>query len=160
MRIESFYEGAVLALDQIRANKFRTGLTVLGIVVGVATVMAMSAMIQGIRSSVTEEMEAAGPTNFMLARYNYNSVQMHSDGPPWGNNPPITVAEARMIERLPAVETVIVGLNQSRPMSFGRQRAPSVQLRGRSSGWTNFTTGTIVYGHDFLPADVRSSAAW
>ena len=35
MRIESLYEGAALALDQLRANKFRSGLTILGIVVGV-----------------------------------------------------------------------------------------------------------------------------
>ena len=38
MRIESFTEGAALAIDQLRANKFRSGLTILGIVVGVATV--------------------------------------------------------------------------------------------------------------------------
>lgn len=159
MRLESFYEGAALALDQLRANKFRSGLTILGIVVGVATVMAMSAMIQGIRSSVVEEMDAAGPNNFMLARYNYNAVQFSMDGPPWGANPPVRVEEARMIERLPAVRAVVVGLNQSRDMAFERQRVPSVQIAGRSAGWTNFTTGTIIHGHDFLPSDVRSSAA-
>ncbi|MGH7449206.1 MAG: ABC transporter permease, partial [Longimicrobiales bacterium] len=65
MRLESLAEGASLAIDQLRANKFRSGLTILGIVVGVATVMAMSAMIQGIKSSITDEMEAVGPKNFM-----------------------------------------------------------------------------------------------
>jgi putative ABC transport system permease protein len=159
MRLESFYEGAVLALDQLRANKFRSGLTILGIVIGVATVMAMSAMIQGIRSSVTEEMEAAGPNNFMLARYNFNSVQMgHQDGPPWGNNPPVTVREARLIEQLPSIRKVIVGIDENAEMTYGRQRIPSVMMVGRSEGWTSFTTGTIVRGHDFLLNDVRASA--
>src|SRR3990172_34317 len=98
MRIESFYEGAALALEQLRANKFRSGLTILGIVVGVATVMAMSAMIQGIRSSVREEMNSAGPNNFMVARWNFNSVRVESgnEGPPWGDNPPVLVSEARI----------------------------------------------------------------
>jgi len=160
MRIESLYEGAVLALDQLRANKFRSGLTILGIVVGVAVVMAMSAMIQGIRSSVTEEMNAVGPNNFMVARFNYNSVRVESDheGPPWGKNPPVTVAEARLIERLPAIRKVIVGLNQNVELSNGRQRIPSVSIVGRSDGWTNFTTGDVIAGHDFLPNEVRASA--
>jgi putative ABC transport system permease protein len=43
-------------------------------------------------------------------------------------------------------------------MSVGRQRISSVNIAGRSDGWTNFTTGEIVEGHDFLPADVRASA--
>jgi putative ABC transport system permease protein len=158
MRIESFYEGAVLALDQLRSNKFRSGLTILGIVIGVATVMAMSAMIQGIRSSVTEEMDSAGPNNFMVARYNFNSVQMHQDGPPWGDNPPVTAAEGRYLEQLPSVRRVIVGVNMNAEMSYGRQRIPSVAIAGRSEGWINFTTGAIARGHDFLVNDVRASA--
>ena len=158
MRIESLYEGAALALDQLRANKFRSGLTILGIVVGVATVMAMSAMIQGIRSSVVEEMDAAGPNNFMVARFNFNDVRFSHDGPPWGDNPPVRASEARLIERLPAIRRVIVGLNQNAEMAFGRQRAPGIMVAGRSDGWTNFTTGTIAAGHDFLATDVRSAA--
>jgi len=160
MRIESFYEGAALALDQLRANKFRSGLTILGIVVGVAVVMAMSAMIQGIKSSVTEEMNSAGPNNFAVARYNYNNVRIESGdhGPPWGKNPPLLASEARIIERLPAIRKVIVGVNQNVEMSVGRQRISSVMVAGRSEGWTNFTTGDIINGHDYLPSDVRASA--
>src|SRR5690606_37619263 len=103
MRIESLREGAVLAIDQLRANKFRSGLTILGIVVGVATVMAMSALIQGIQSSIVDEMEAVGPKNFMIARYNFNSVQISNNGPPWGSNPAVTVQEARRIAQLPTM---------------------------------------------------------
>src|SRR5690606_23355909 len=114
MRIDSFREGAALALDQLRANKFRSGLTILGIVVGVATVMAMSAMIQGIRSSVLEELEAAGPMNFYLGRFDPNEVRIVNgpgDGPPWGNNPPVTLEEVRRIEKLPAVRRTVVGID-------------------------------------------------
>ncbi|MGH7445341.1 MAG: ABC transporter permease, partial [Longimicrobiales bacterium] len=73
MRLESLHEGAVLAIDQIRANKFRSVLTIIGVVVGVATVMAMSGMIAGIRNSVLGALEASGPNNFMVARFNFNS---------------------------------------------------------------------------------------
>jgi putative ABC transport system permease protein len=58
VRVESLKEGALLALDQLRANKVRTFLTIFGVVVGVATVMAMSALIVGVRSSILESFEA------------------------------------------------------------------------------------------------------
>ena len=157
MRLESLTEGAVLAIDQLRANKFRSGLTILGIVVGVATVMAMSAMVQGIRSSILDEMNAAGPMNFYVARYDFSEAQFVNDGPPWGNNPKVTVDESELIGRLPAVRNTIAGLDLNREMSVGRQRLSSISIQARGDGWSQFTTGTIVNGHDILPADVRAS---
>ena len=158
MRLESFSEGASLAIEQLRANKFRSGLTILGIVVGVATVMAMSAMIQGIRSSIVDEMEAVGPKNFMVARYNFNSVQISTDGPPWGNNPKIEVSEARRIAQLPAIRQAMVALDMNAEFVNGRQRLSSVAIAGRENGWAQYTNATIESGHDMLPNDVRAGA--
>jgi putative ABC transport system permease protein len=158
MRIESLREGALLAIDQIRANKFRSGLTILGIVVGVATVMAMSAMIQGIRSSIVDEMEAVGPNNFVVARFDLNAVRLvNQDGPPWGDNPSITLEEARRIAQLPAVRTTIAGLDLNGEFVYGRQRLASVSIAGRENGWSNFTSAAIVAGHDMLLNDVRAA---
>jgi putative ABC transport system permease protein len=158
MRLESFSEGASLAIEQLRANKFRSGLTILGIVVGVATVMAMSAMIQGIRSSIVDEMEAVGPKNFMVARYNFNSVQISTDGPPWGDNPKIEVSEARRIAQLPAIRQAMVALDMNAEFVNGRQRLSSVAIAGRENGWAQYTNASIVSGHDMLPNDVRAGA--
>ena len=158
MRIESFREGALLAIDQIRANKFRSGLTILGIVVGVATVMAMSAMIQGIRSSVVDEMEAVGPKNFMVARFNFNDVRLVShDGPPWGSNPPLTLEEARRIRQLPAIRTTIAAIDLNGEFVYGRQRLSSVTIAGRENGWTNYSNADMIAGHDMLLNDVRAA---
>ena len=160
MRADSLREGAGLALDQLRANKFRSILTILGIVVGVATVMAMSALITGLRSSILAEFEAAGPNNFMVARFDMNRVRITTDGegPPWGDNPPVSVDEARAIQDLPAIRRIIVGVDLGGEFVYGRQRINNVQIAGRSNGWTQFTRGTITAGHDMLLADVRSSA--
>jgi putative ABC transport system permease protein len=102
MRLESFTEGARLAIDQMRQSLFRSILTILGIVVGVATVMLISAVITGIRTSIMSEFDAAGPTNFYVARFDINGVRISDgrSGPPWGDNPRITVDEAREIGRL------------------------------------------------------------
>jgi putative ABC transport system permease protein len=159
MRLESLREGAALALDQIRANKFRSSLTILGIVIGVAVVMLMSAAIQGIRSSIMDEMEAVGPNNFLVARFNMNEVRIVSHGgPPWGSNPRITVEEARRIGQLPAVRQTIVGLDMSGEFVHGRNRLASVSIAGRENGWTGYSNATILAGHDMLLNDVRASS--
>lgn len=160
MRLASLQEGAVLALDQLRANKFRSALTILGIVVGVATVMAMSAVIQGVRSSILSEFEAAGPKNFFVARWDINNVRIVNDGsrPPWGNNPEIEVAEARALARLPTVRTAIIGIDLGGEFTYGRQRIASAPIAARGTGWQEFTRSSIIAGHDMLPADVRASS--
>ncbi|MGH7470612.1 MAG: ABC transporter permease, partial [Longimicrobiales bacterium] len=157
MRLESLREGALLAIDQLRANKFRSTLTILGIVVGVATVMAMSAVIKGIQTSITNELAAAGPTNFFVGRFDWNSVRISNDGPPWGNNPPVAAEEAAFIEKLPTVRRAIVGVDGSGEFEFGAERIPSAQIWSRGDGWHDYTTGTFVAGHNFIAADVNAS---
>jgi putative ABC transport system permease protein len=158
MRLESLSEGAMLALDQLRSNKFRTGLTILGIVVGVATVMAMSAMIQGVRSAILADIESAGPRNFYVSRFDFNNVRIVDDNDdPWGNNPAIRVSEARAIARLPSVKSTIIGLDHGGEFVYGRQRL-NASIAGRDAGWTDYTRARLIAGHDMLPSDVRSSS--
>ncbi len=157
MRVESLQEGVHLALDQLRANKFRSVLTIIGIVVGVATVMAMSAMVSGIRHGIMVELEAAGPKNFFFGRFDWNDVRMVSEGPPWGDNPKVTVPEILSLNKLPAIKEAIPGVDiNGAVVENGRERLPSVGTYGRGAGWTQFTTGTIVAGHAFLPSAVTS----
>ena len=158
IRIESFAEGAALAIDQLRANKFRSVLTILGIVVGVATVMAMSSIVAGIRGGIMTELEAAGPKNFFFGRFDWNEVRMVTDGPPWGDNPKVTVREILALERLPAVKRAIPGVDGNGVIEFGKERITNVGFPGRGAEWNEYTTGNIVAGHNFLPSDVASGA--
>ena len=157
MRYESLREGATLAVDQLRSNKFRSILTILGIVVGVATVMVMSAMVAGIKESITNELAAAGPKNFFLARFDWNSVRISDDGPPWGNNPPVAATEARYLQQLPTIRNAIVGVDGGGEFTYENERIPSAQIWSRGAGWRDYTTGRFVAGHDFIEADVNAS---
>ena len=55
-------ENVRLAISALRASKLRSALTILGVVIGVATVMAMAAIVQGIRDQIVTTIEVAGPT--------------------------------------------------------------------------------------------------
>ena len=50
MLIRNLDEGIGIALDALRSNKLRSTLTILGVVIGVTTVMAIASMVQGIRT--------------------------------------------------------------------------------------------------------------
>jgi putative ABC transport system permease protein len=55
-----------LALDTLRENKLRSGLTILGIVIGVTTVIAISSVINGLNSRVTEWVSSLGSNVFWV----------------------------------------------------------------------------------------------
>jgi putative ABC transport system permease protein len=155
----SVTEGIRLALDQLRANKFRSTLTILGVVIGVATVMAISAVMGGVRSGIMSGIEAAGPKNFMVARWNFNSVQLSGggDGPPWQGKPPITVDEARQLGRLSALSRVIIDVDLQAPIDYGSQHFEDVNVSADSEGWEQFTPGDYVAGGPFTATDVRGA---
>jgi putative ABC transport system permease protein len=56
-------ETLVMALESVRANKFRSLLTVLGIVIGVATVVAVASLLTGLRNNVVRLVEEYGTNN-------------------------------------------------------------------------------------------------
>lgn len=70
-----FYQSVYLALGQIWANKMRSTLTTIGIVIGVASVTAVIAALTGLKTQILGEMESFG-TNTM-----YISVRRPDTGP-------------------------------------------------------------------------------
>jgi len=66
MRREDIREAATIAIDTVRTNKLRSGLTILGVTVGVLTVMFMVSIIQGLNRSFAAQLEAIG-TNVIYA---------------------------------------------------------------------------------------------
>jgi putative ABC transport system permease protein len=59
-------ESVKLALDTLRANKLRSGLTILGIVIGVTTVITISSVINGLNNRVSEFVTSMGSNVFWI----------------------------------------------------------------------------------------------
>jgi putative ABC transport system permease protein len=62
-------ETLLLALDSLRKNKLRSFLTVLGVVIGVATVIGMSSIISGLNSSISSQIEDLGSNLIFVQRF-------------------------------------------------------------------------------------------
>ena len=69
MRIADTKETIRMALDTLRANKLRSGLTILGIVIGVMTVIIISSVINGLNSSVSGLVESLGTNVIWVFRF-------------------------------------------------------------------------------------------
>lgn len=69
MNIDALREAAYMAVDTVRANKLRSGLTILGVMVGVVTVMFMVSIIQGLNKSFADQLEALGSNTIFIAKF-------------------------------------------------------------------------------------------
>src|SRR6201984_1615038 len=59
-------ESIKMALDTLRTNKLRSGLTVLGIVIGVTTVITISSIISGLNNRVSDWVSSLGSNVFWV----------------------------------------------------------------------------------------------
>jgi putative ABC transport system permease protein len=69
MRISHSRESALMALETLRKNKLRSGLTVLGITIGIATVILMSSAINGLNSNIDQFVRALGTNDLWIYHY-------------------------------------------------------------------------------------------
>src|SRR3989441_11575900 len=97
-------EGWRIALDQLRANKLRSALTILGVVIGIATVMAMASIVAGFREQIVNTLEVVGPTTFRVLRF-FSSTPVNPDALPREVRirPKLSPVEAEAVARLPAI---------------------------------------------------------
>lgn len=161
MNFVAIREGVGIAIDSLRANKVRAFLTILGIVIGVAAVMSMSAVIVGIRTSVTGQLDAFGPNNLFVDRFDQTQLQLSDlseQSPPWAGKPPITPAEAVLIEALPAVQSVTQSVSSSGELRYETQSLNGIEIRGRGPLWPDYVKGDFLSGRNFVRAEVRRGA--
>lgn len=62
-------DGILLALDAIKGNKFRAGLTILGVLIGVAAVIGMASIIAGLDKMVMNEIESMGSNVLYVTKF-------------------------------------------------------------------------------------------
>src|SRR5713226_4712149 len=62
-------ENFLAALETLRVNKVRSALTVMGIVIGVSSVISMAAIIGGLNKFVQDKVESLGSRTYFLSRF-------------------------------------------------------------------------------------------
>jgi len=120
----SLTQAFIEALESLSGNKLRSGLTVLGIVIGVAAVIAMLAVGQGAQASITGSISGIG-TNLLF-------VFRGDPGDNVRNPKPLTLGDADALRdqfSAPSVEAVAPALQGNGVVTFGGEQT-SPQLFG------------------------------
>ncbi len=154
-------EGVGIALESLRAHKARAALTILGVAIGVMVVMVIGAIVSGFNKGVADMLEQSGPKTFWVGRFFSGGVVI-SDGSdemsPWRHNPPISVADAQVIARLPRVSWVALDEGGQADVTFGAKTQHSVRIFGRSAAWPNVAGGDVSPGRSFTEVEDAASA--
>src|SRR5882762_4790345 len=69
MKLEDIKESALMAVDTVWANKLRSALTILGVSVGVVTLMFMVSIIQGLNKAFAQQIEALGSNAIWATKF-------------------------------------------------------------------------------------------
>jgi putative ABC transport system permease protein len=153
-------ENVRLALGTLRANKLRSALTVLGVVMGVATVMATAAIVQGIRDQIVRTLEIAGPTTFYVMKV-FSQTPLNPDRlPAWIRiRPDLTMREAEAIARLPQIRYASIWAQAFGRVEFRGARTGQATFVGADDGFTEIQGGELITGRWFTRGEMRSGAA-
>ncbi|HVX39351.1 MAG TPA: ABC transporter permease [Gemmatimonadaceae bacterium] len=156
VRIFSLFEGVGIALEQLRANRVRAALTILGVAVGVFVVVVISAAIHGINSSVARDFEKAGPKTFFLSRFpiTFEACDGTDETCKWLHNPRLTYSDAKAINALPSVEAATAQMGMSKEVRYADRVLSSTQVIGESANWTIVDhAGDLYPGRSFTEAE-------
>lgn len=69
MTFDDIKESALMAFDTLRANKLRSTLTILGVSVGVVTVIFMVSIIQGLNKAFADQIESLGSNTIFVSKF-------------------------------------------------------------------------------------------
>lgn len=141
------------AIRSLRANKLRSTLTALGIIIGVAAVIVVISLIQGLEKSVLKQVESAGSqTLFVRPRFRNETAPEE-----WNRirNRDLTLDDMRALkENLPIVTQVT-------PLFFtGAQvrwsgKSATTQILMTDDTYLDLNGLNLISGRNFVPADIR-----
>jgi len=159
MTLDAVGENVRIAFDALRVSKLRSSLTILGVVIGVATVMAMAAIVQGVRDQIVNTIEVAGPTTFYVLK-KFSQTPLNPDDLPKDVRirPDLTEAEVERIRLLPEIGYVSLWAQTLARIEADGVRSQGVAVFGADDGFTQIQGGELVTGRWFTRAEILGGA--
>jgi len=163
MRIADTKETVVMALDTLRSNKLRSGLTILGIVIGVMTVIIISSVINGLNSNVSGLVESLGTNVIWVFRFPVIGVRPTSE---MLTRKQLTYDDAMAMKDLPHVVAVTPGLQYrdqrgvqgTVAVKYGTRKFEGTVLEGDTASVKDVYDLNLKYGRFFEDSDVERAA--
>jgi putative ABC transport system permease protein len=147
-----------MALETLRTNKMRSGLTVLGVVIGITSLVGMTSLVRGFDESIRALIASLGPKTIYLVRI--GGFNEGLDPVELGRRPVLTVGDAQAIEKLaPSVGVVDIWLGdggQVQERVFYRgERTVSLAILGATEHFADVNFVPVAIGRFFTPSEVE-----
>jgi putative ABC transport system permease protein len=157
MMRSDFKENLQLALDTVRANKLRSFLAILGVMIGVALIILVVGLVQGFRQTIQDEITSEGIDTAFVSRFD--------QGPQIGHRPkdeklrkPLTLEDGIAIHELcPAVREIAVSAfqwTQTHNVRYQKNEVQGGEFRGTFPAYlTVYSNATMKIGRFFSEAE-------
>ncbi len=126
----SLAESFSMSLGSLWSNKMRTFLTLLGIIIGVLTIIAVVSVIQGLNNYVTSKMSFFGANDFSVSKISLSGLAL-KELREQIKRKDITLKEMELLRRqCRSCEFVGASVTTTRTVKFGSQSLRNVEIRG------------------------------
>ena len=155
IRVGMLWEILVIAFDTLRANKLRSALTILGVVIGVMSIVAMTALITGFSDSLEGQIRAFGSNTVFVQKLGFQSFSSGRSFLEVIKRPNLTNDDAKALGESPLVGEVGLQLGGGGPfaaierMSFAGQATKRFAVIGATSNWGDMNFIPFMSGRFF-----------
>lgn len=148
---DQFFESFLMSIQAIMAHKMRSFLTMLGIIIGIASVVSVVALGRGSQEKILENINAMG-TNTVSVYPGYGYGDRRSS-----RIKTLTVGDAEVLKQQDYVDSVTPGVNTSGTLTYDNQSL-SAQLYGVGDQYFDVRGIKLAFGRLFNEDDVTQNS--
>jgi putative ABC transport system permease protein len=159
-------ETAAMAFETIRGNKMRSALTVLGVVIGVTSIVGMTSLIRGFDSSLRNSINSLGPNTVYVQRFGGLSFSSGASFMELMRRPLVTSDDMHAIERnsttVGMVDLWLGGGGPGSPterMFYKGQRTRPIQIVGTTERYVDINFAKMEAGRTFTEQEAARGRA-
>ena len=151
-----------IAIQSIVNNKLRTSLTILGVVVGIFSIIVIMTIITMLQNSIEDGLSLLNKNTFQIEKF--DRMQEHGGGQDrnWRNRDDITIEDAYRLKEL-LTDALYVGAEQwqfGKVVKFGNYETnPNIQIAGETIDGIKTNNWKVDYGRDLRESDVQYSTS-
>lgn len=158
MNFDNLRESALMAIDTVWTNKLRSGLTILGVSVGVVTVMIMVSIIQGLNRSFARQLESIGSNIIYVTKFDSSFARRPSQEERM--RPDLSLAEAEALrEELHSIIAVSpIERTLAETVMYREKQSDTPILIGSTQYYEDTHSQYIERGRFIIESDLQNRA--
>jgi putative ABC transport system permease protein len=161
-RIALLAEVVVMAFDTVRTSKMRSFLTVLGVVIGITSIVGMTSLIRGFDQSLRGLIQQLGPNTIIVSRFSFTNFVNGDELKTLLKRPNLTISDSRALETQGALlQTIDVQLggggpgSQTQRVFYRDQKTKPIIVIGTTEHFQDGTNIPFLSGRFFNGTEVQ-----